>query len=228
VIQKEGAWSEDLYQGEEDVSKLMTVPEIENLYRNLKLIRPETPQVKSISEKWKLLQELHQQHAAQAEEHERKNRPERYVKLLRSGKMNKIKWERLARNLAHTDWQADFMKEYGIESIMYCLTKLHLKFTSTVIEHTREDEIELSLMLLCIERAKGSKNLASKRSLRLLFQLLEYAGKKKQTDALLIINVLTHICRWDDIGMYEVFYVCARRCSPRFDERNFYWFKFAF
>jgi len=115
--------------------------------------------------------------------------------------MNKIKWERLVRNLVHTNWQADFVKDYGIESVLYCLSKLHLKYTSTVIEHTREDEMELHLMLLCIERVKGTKNLASKRAIRLLFQLLEFAGKKNQTDALHIINILTHICRWVNPGM---------------------------
>jgi len=52
VIQKEGAWSEDLYQGELE----LTI--------HFSLIRPKTPQVKSISEKWKLLQELHQQHTS--------------------------------------------------------------------------------------------------------------------------------------------------------------------
>jgi len=93
------------------------------------------------------------------------------------------------------------VKDYGVESMIYCLAKLHLKFTAPIIEHTREDEEELSLMLLCIERVKGTKSLASKRCIRLLLQLLEYAGKKKQTDALLIINVLTHICRWVNPGI---------------------------
>jgi len=138
----------------------------------------------------------------------------------------------LARTLVHTDWQAEFVKEYGIESVIYCLTKLHLKYTSTVIEHTREDEIELSLMLLCIERVKNSKNLASKRSLRLFFQLLEFAGKKKQTDALLIINILTHICRWVNPGMIlesmKYFLFSYEDVVHSLMTENFFWFKFAF
>jgi hypothetical protein len=139
LLQREGVqWSEDLYQGEleltihfsEDVSKLMTELEIENLYRNMKLLRPETPRVATTAEKWKVLKQLSHENSKLEEEHTRKNRPERYAKHLKSLKMNKVRWEKLSRNLVETDWQNEFITQfYGIESVLYHLSILHFKIS---------------------------------------------------------------------------------------------------
>jgi len=53
-------------------------------------------------------------------------------------------------------------------------------------------------MVRCLERLKGTKNLANKRTIRLLFQLMEYAVKTQKMTDVIILNILTHVCRYVD------------------------------
>eukprot|EP01125_Pyxidicula_operculata_P010175 TRINITY_DN3353_c0_g3_i2.p1 TRINITY_DN3353_c0_g3~~TRINITY_DN3353_c0_g3_i2.p1 ORF type:complete len:1287 (+),score=348.80 TRINITY_DN3353_c0_g3_i2:69-3929(+) len=198
ILQREN-WSGDI-EGEleitinfsVDVSKLLTEPEINKFYDHLCLMNPNTRKAKNISEKWAVLQSENHENSKVEEENERKNRPEKYVEYIRNGDMNNDRWVNLRRRLVKDlNWKNKFVSVNGVEAVVFALSKLLTKFQTPLIEHTKNDEEELSQMLFCTDKLKDySSNLVSKRSMRLLFQFFEYI-KGSDADALVLLKILT-------------------------------------
>lgn len=176
-----------------DIGSLLTESEIIKFYDHLTVLKPETKGAYTVGEKWKVLQRMHAENEQVERENEKKTQPEYFVQLFREGEINTTRLKRLRQKLIESKFVEKFASLDGIELLFYHIERLVLKSSNSAIMNRSEtqknnDEEELSVSLLCVERIKSMANRVSISALLSCFQVLQIP------DMLIILRILNFVC----------------------------------
>lgn len=125
------------------------------------------PHLRTISEKWNLLQYIQWQNKQERDGNIRKTEPAEYVSLLRDDGMDPAQWRRLQVHLVDLEWQKKFVELLcGVEYLLFLLSRvnMHLRyyFLQTLANNSRSRVVPskeglsvLESVLLCLYRIKS-------------------------------------------------------------------------